>query len=366
MILFKTNYLRNRTKTIIILVLFNLLLFSTPIVSIKAYAKLEDYLPIANDFYKATSLREMFEKYSGKDKSCSYETFTNTVLLLDKDAEKYDNSKFPCTKMLRTIVKKRKRVDVGDDYISDVLKNNNRLDYYDLYIKLAKKKGYIVTDYCDYLTNYKDTNQKVLILRHDIDVTDTATQQMFEIEKKNNVKATYYFRWSTFDKELIQEISKEGFEVGLHYETIATYCIQNENYNIDNEDIEKCREILKNEIKKFKEESGVNIQTISSHGNPVNKSIKMPNWVLFNDQNYKDYGIVGETYDKDIINHYISSYICDGELTKNGGFSYRTNPINSIIKNDRVIEFLSHPNHWNFDVYKRSALYIKLQNNSFD
>lgn len=184
---------------------------------------------------------------------------------------------------------------------------------------------------------------------------------MFEIEKKNNVKATYYFRWTTFDKDLIKEISEQGLEVGLHYETIATYCIENEQEELKQKDIIKCREILKDEIKKFKEKSGVNIETISSHGNLVNRTIGIPNNALFYGQNYKDYGIIGETYDRNIRRYKIKSYICDGEISRKYGFSYLANPIDSILKADRVIEFLSHPNHWDYDLSYRAKMYMKME-----
>lgn len=273
----------------------------------------------------------------------------------------YDKDTFPYKKLIEEIVKDNRRVDKSGDFIKQVVDVNNRLDYYDLYIKLAKLEGYVVTSYSDYLKNYINTDKKVLILRHDIDTKSEATQYMFDIEKKNNVKATYYFRWETFDKNLIKEISDQGFEVGLHYETIATYCIDNKQRVITQEDIIKCREILKKEIKEFKEKSGVNIETISSHGNPVNKEIGIPNNVLLIGQNYKDYGIIGETYDKYIMKNKIKSYICDGEIVQNYGFSYPANPIDSILRSDRVIEFLSHPNHWYYSINSRVKMYMELE-----
>lgn len=291
-----------------------------------------------------------------------YSEFKKITVQLEKDVENYNNEKFPYQKLIQKIIAGNKRIDIGTDFINEVIKNNNRLDYYDLYIKLAKEKGYIVTDYYDYLTNYKDTNKKVLILRHDIDIANEGTRYMMEIEKKNNVKATYYFRWKTFDNPLIQELHREGFEIGLHYETIAQYCINNHKYTIDANDIKICRGLLKEEIKKFKQLTGIDIKTISSHGNPVNKKIGIPNYVLLLGEKYSDFGIVGETYDENIVRNYIKSYICDGELIKNDGFSYSTNPIDSILADDKVIEFLSHPNHWNYDRYKRAKLFIEVKN----
>jgi hypothetical protein len=268
---------------------------------------------------------------------------------------------FPSEELLEEIIKGNKRVDSNRDFIKQIVDVNNRLDYYDLYIKLAKMEGYVVTSYNDYLKNYLNTDEKVLILRHDIDTKSDATRKMFEIEKKNDVKATYYFRWATFDKKLINEISNADFEIGLHYETIATYCIKNKTRIIKQKDIVKCREILKKEIKEFKAKSGINIETIASHGNPVNREIGITNSVLLIGENYKNYGIIGETYDKDIMKDKIKSYICDGEISSNYGFSYSENPIDSILKSSKVIEFLSHPNHWDYNINSRVKLFMQLE-----
>lgn len=288
--------------------------------------------------------------------------YSNLFHLLQKDQLSYDSSKFPYLKMITDITHKNERIDTGNGFLNQVIDYNNRLNYYDLYIKLAKKKGYVVTTYYDYLTKYKNTKQKVLILRHDIDIASPGTLKMLEIEIKNHVKATYYFRWVTFDKSIIDQVIKAGGEVGLHYETLATYCIKNNKNYVTNQDIINCRPLLKQEIKDFKAKSGVDIKTIASHGNPVNRAIGIPNYVILDGQKYSDYGVMGETYDKDIIKNYIKSYICDNELTTNLGFSYSTNPIDSIDKNMGVIEFLSHPNHWYFDILKRARLYLEVKN----
>lgn len=311
--------------------------------------------------YKSLLISDIYSKLFGSGSFLHFNEFYKLQKQLLDDQQKYDNAKFPHEKMIDEILRDQRRVDNGKDFLNDVIKNNNRLDYYDLYIKLAKRLGYVVTDYEEYLTKYKDTDQKVLILRHDIDITDEATKYMFEIEKANHVKASYYFRWRTFDKRLIQDIAKEGFEVGLHYETIATYCIKNDKYRLNSEDMKECRALLKNEIASFKELTGVDIKTIASHGNPVNRKIRIPNFELLIGQKYSDYGIIGETYDSKIMHQNIKSYICDAELTKKSGFSYPENPIGSMLDNAQVIEFLSHPNHWNYDNFRRAKYYIELE-----
>lgn len=251
------------------------------------------------------------------------------------------------------------RNDVGMKFIREVLFSNNRLSYYDYYIKLAKKNGYIVTSYIDYLENYKDTDKKVIILRHDIDHTPVKARIMFEVEKKNNVKATYYFRWSTIDYDLAKEMNDSGFEVGLHYETLATYCLKNNINSINNEVIEKAKEELKKEIKEFKEKTGINIKTIANHGHPKNVEIGASNNVLLENEIYKNFGIVSEAYDKDFYKN-VNTHIMDNNILTNYGFSYKSNPIDSILRGDKVIVFLAHPQHWKDDFGTRVKMAIKI------
>lgn len=284
--------------------------------------------------------------------------YANEIKVLDRVDKDQMLHHFNMEQKLKLIDEKKIRIDIGKKFYNEIIDYNDRLDYYDLYIKYAKQKGYVVTSYIDYLTKYKNTNQKVLILRHDIDDVSKATKDMFDIERKNDVKATYYFRWVTFDTSLIKEISEAGFEVGLHYETLGNYSNATGKVYISDKDYEFCRGLLKEEIKKFKKLTGVDIKTISSHGNPRNRMIGIPNNVLLKGQNYKDFGIVSETYDADILKNYINCYICDSDINNKFGYSYNSNPLNAIMNNKKVIEFLSHPSHWDYDVYTRAKLYL--------
>ena len=350
------------SKTFLILLLFATIFNISSAICIRSDASISLDAPQIKTANNRSTEKEkvIFQRMFGKTNSYLFDEFKSLSKKLDIDQKNYNSSKFPTEKFIEDILNKKKRIDTGREFINDVVEHNNRLDYYELYIKLAQQNGYIVTGYYDYITKYKHSKQRVLILRHDIDARDDATRSMLEIEKRNNVKATYYFRWNTFDEALIKEIVQQGSEVGLHYETIATYYLKNNRNEINLEDITKCREILKTEIKSFKTRTGIDIKTVASHGNPINRKIGVPNYFLVMNQKYSDFGIVGETYDENIMSNYISEYICDGEITKNEGFSYPANPIDSILKKKKVIEFLSHPNHWNYDCYKRTKYYLDL------
>ncbi len=252
-----------------------------------------------------------------------------------------------------------KRIDTGISFIFKNIFLNNRFDYYDYYIKLAKERGYVVTSFIDYLENYKGTSKKVLILRHDIDWNSINTKLMFEIEKNNNVKATYYFRWCTMDYDIIKEMNESGFEVGLHYETLATYCLENNITELSDDTIKVCREKLKDEISKFKNNTNVDMKTMANHGHPKNVELGASNNILLENEVYKDYGIICEAYDKEFYKDVIT-HIMDNDVMYNFGFSYKSNPIDAINNNDKLIVFLAHPHHWKFNLKNRIKIIIKL------
>jgi len=100
-----------------------------------------------------------------------------------------------------------------------------KFDEYKNILEYGIKEGYKFMSVLDYYKNYynKNTNTKIIILKHDIDSDLRGTKNFFEIEKELNVKATYYFRLSTIDYNLMDKIIEYGSEVGYHYEELATY-----------------------------------------------------------------------------------------------------------------------------------------------
>ena len=69
-------------------------------------------------------------------------------------------------------------------------------------------------------------NKQGLILRHDVDWSIEDAFKFFRIERKNNIKSTYYFRVSSptyniltsENKKMLREIEASGFEIGLHFD----------------------------------------------------------------------------------------------------------------------------------------------------
>lgn len=237
------------------------------------------------------------------------------------------------------------RFDNNKKFVFRVILTNCRLEAYKIYIKYALRGGYRVCSMEEFW-RYKNSADKYFVLRHDIDHISRGTRRMFEAEKECGVTSTYYFRHSTIDRDLMNEMQREGFEVGLHYETLSDYADAKKLDRVSKEDIEKSRDILKKEIKEFNNLLQKKVISICSHGAPANKRIGCSNNVLLEGQDYRDYGIEFEAYDKGMYETCVDVHIMDGNICYNYGFSYQANPIDAVNEGRKHIIFLAHPNHW--------------------
>lgn len=94
------------------------------------------------------------------------------------------------------------------------------LDYINMIDKL-KENNYIFSDY----QNCYD-NQKVVILRHDIDFTIDKALDMAKLEHNNGVSSSYfvllctdfYNVFSKISRKMLLEIKSLGHNIGLHFD----------------------------------------------------------------------------------------------------------------------------------------------------
>ncbi len=154
------------------------------------------------------------------------------------------------------------------------------IDKYEQLLKTALANGYQLTSYEDYVKNNFD---KVFILRHDVDKKPQNSLKIAQLQNQLGVKGTYYFRAvsTSFDENIITQIVNLGHEIGYHYEDL-TICKGNNEKAI--------RHFKKwlNKLRKF-----YPVKTVCMHGSPLSK---WDNRKLWNQYNYKNYGIVAEPY----------------------------------------------------------------------
>ena len=128
--------------------------------------------------------------------------------------------------------------------------------------------------------NYSD---RIITLRHDVDLKKENSLKFAEIQAARNIQATYYFRVipQSYDENIIRKMADLGHEIGYHYETMDT-----SNGNIDKAYDEFCYNLEK--FRKF-----VSVTTVCMHGSPMSKYDNRDIWKKYN---YKDLGIIAEPY----------------------------------------------------------------------
>ncbi len=229
----------------------------------------------------------------------------------------------------------------------------NRLEEYEKILKYAKDNGYKLVSLIDWYNNYLNSQQKVMILRHDIDNDSSGAYSFYKVEKRLNARSSFYFRWKTMKNDIMWDMYNDGFEVSLHFETLASYAKKN---NIRHESeitidvLNKCRDILSKEIKRFKS-TYFEIKTICSHGDKRNRLLHTSNHVLTNKEFLLQNNILFETYDKDIVSKF-DAYISDSSIYSNFEWQHSGSPYNMINQNKQTICLLTHPIHWNQSLAK--------------
>jgi len=193
-----------------------------------------------------------------------------------------------------------------------------------------------------------DPKEKVIILRHDVDLLPSNSLRLAEIQNELSINGTYYFRAvpESWDENVIVQIAALGHEIGYHYENLTT-C--NGDFKKGIHDFEKNLTNLRDLAQ---------VSTICMHGSPMSKYDSKDLW---KDYNYKDFGIIGEPYfdvDFDKIFYLTDTGRCwDGHKVSvrdkvDTSFKQTYHSTNQIIdalkKNelpDRIM-FTFHPQRW--------------------
>jgi hypothetical protein len=141
------------------------------------------------------------------------------------------------------------------------------------------RAGYNIIPFYRYLTD-KPLDQKIVILRHDVDRNKNNAFEIAKIENDLGICSSYYFRYPyTFDPGLMAKISVLGHEIGYHYEVLAKA----------GGDQEKAIQIFQDELKVFRKVCEV--KTICAHGSPLSR---YDNRDLWKEDRFTRFGIRGD------------------------------------------------------------------------
>ena len=105
--------------------------------------------------------------------------------------------------------------------LSRTLTRDRFRDYEGL-LRAALSHGYRVVSLEDFLFDpAARMGQRILILRHDVDQHPASALVAARIERRLDLRSTWYMRWRTADPSVIDALRAAGGSVGLHYETLT-------------------------------------------------------------------------------------------------------------------------------------------------
>lgn len=147
-------------------------------------------------------------------------------------------------------------------------------------LRSLKKQDFCFQTFVDFI---KESKEKVIILRHDVDLLPLNSLKKAQIEYESGISGTYYFRYmpGSWNENIVTEIAKLGHEIGYHYETMDT-----SNGDVDKAYDEFCKNLEL--LRKL-----VPIKTICMHGSPRSKYDNRDIWKKYD---YRKLGIIGEPY----------------------------------------------------------------------
>ena len=179
------------------------------------------------------------------------------------------------------------------------------------------------------LSNALESNEKSILLRHDIDFSLDHAIKIAEIEKSLDVQATYFVRThckyynalSYSSKEILNKLESLGHIVGLHFE---------EDYYPE-ENLYESIHLEKQILDSF-------LQTPLQHIAPHEPT--RTNRLEYDDNRLKEVGIKFQAYDKDLLEKY--KYISDSSGKFKDGFLEE-----HLVKNkETYLYVLTHPVWW--------------------
>jgi len=233
----------------------------------------------------------------------------------------------------------------------------SRLYLYEEILKEAINNGYEIISMIDYLNRLSreviKSSDLIIINRHDIDNHLEVAKKMYEIEKRLGVSGTYFFRLETLDKEFMQRLATDRFEVGYHFENIANYCKMNPVKNFSDlslNELSYIEEEFKFELGKIREKFNLSIDNVASHGDFVNRFLKVPNQTILNSNLRNQMSIMSEAYDQVYFMN-SSIYLSDCKFPE--VFAYDGDILEDLkLRRFPIIYVLTHPNNWEVSLFE--------------
>jgi len=210
-------------------------------------------------------------------------------------------------------------------------------------LRIALAQGYAVLSLEAWLEDPTLAAQRPrLLLRHDVDQHPASALRMAAIEAELGVRSTWYFRWRTANRGVIEQIAGAGHAVGLHYETLTRELLRRglgagEAQAL----IPEARELLRRELERFAADFGP-ARSACPHGDT-----RMPgvdNEALLLGESVSDYGLRWDARAA-MREHRLEMWLTDRSAAA-GSWKDGVDPIDLLVERRSPILAVVHPNNW--------------------
>lgn len=180
-------------------------------------------------------------------------------------------------------------------------------------MKEAQRQGYVSLTCRDYVERRHalDAGTKYLVLRIDVDRSPAKTRRMAAMFADAGMAATFFFRLhSPFYNllsypamEVLCELDRMGFELGLHCEPLDVALVRNEDPV----------QSLRRDIEMFRVLLGHDFPGAASH----RERVGLNNLEFWKDHKPAEFDLAYEAYDDDSFGLFqVGTYVSDSELTR--------------------------------------------------
>lgn len=233
---------------------------------------------------------------------------------------------------------------------NDYLRPDRFSDYLDL-LRLAKRSSYRMVSLGEFRrlrkegASFTTGNDRILILRHDIDTAPHVAPRFALAEASVGARASYFFRLCTVNAPIMRALDEAGHEVGYHYEDLATVAKEKGVNRAEQVDgiLADARERFVANLTMLRERTGLPLRVAASHGDFANRALRTSNTKLLEDRSLRERaGIDLEAYDPEVED-------CLAFRTRDLPYPrdwHAGDPLAAIRSGVGPILILTHPRQW--------------------
>jgi len=228
----------------------------------------------------------------------------------------------------------------------------SRLENYRALLKQALAAGYTICSIERFWSLIQalgvDPARRYLILRNDIDTGPWTAREMWRIELSLGIVASYFFRLSSLDLGIMDQMAASGVEPSYHYEELATVAKRRglrtrselESY------LPEAQDLFARNVAGLRSRTGQPIRVVAAHGDFVNRKLGLPNTAILADRAFRaQIGIELETYDAAFMDTVSSRH---ADLTSPPWWT-PARPALAIARGEPVVYVLVHPRSWHVE-----------------